>query len=111
MPRRKPDNLVKERMWTALIKAAKSYHRHDADRGMVTKIAADAGVSKASVSEWKNKGNYPEEATLRRLASLYNVSAESLSFLSCLGGSAQTATLGLHAAPFLSCLGGSARLS
>jgi transcriptional regulator with XRE-family HTH domain len=79
MPRRKPDNLVKERMWTALLKAAKSYHRHDADRGMVTKIAADAGVSKASVSEWKNKGNYPEEATLRRLASLYNVSAESLS--------------------------------
>lgn len=79
MPRMRPDDLVKERMWSALLKAAKRHHQHDADRGMVTLIAKDAGVSKASVSEWKNKGNYPAEETLRKLSGLYGVSSESLS--------------------------------
>lgn len=79
MPRRKPDDEVKARMWSALLRAAKRYHQQDADRGMVTRISEDAGVSKASVSEWKNSRNYPEDATLRRLADLYGVSAEMLS--------------------------------
>lgn len=79
MPRMKPDNIVKQRMWAALLKAAKRHHRQDADRGMVTRIATDAGVSKAAVSDWKNGGNYPEPSTLRRLADLYGVSAEELS--------------------------------
>lgn len=79
MPRMRPDDQVKRRMWAALLKAAKRHHQQDADRGMVTQIARDAGVSKAAVSDWKNGGNYPEEATLRRLADLYRVSAEELS--------------------------------
>lgn len=79
MPRRKPDDAVKSRMWAALLKAAKRHHQQDVDRGMVTRIAEDAGVSKASVSEWKRGRNYPEDATLRRLADLYGVSAEALS--------------------------------
>jgi transcriptional regulator with XRE-family HTH domain len=79
MPRMKPDDLVKRRMWSALLKAAKRHHQTATDRGMVTQIARDAGVSKAAVSDWKNLGNYPEPATLRRLADLYGVSAEELS--------------------------------
>jgi len=75
----RPDDDVKERMWSALLKAAKRHHQHDADRGMVTLIARDAGVSRASVSEWKNKRNYPADESLRRLADLYGVSAEALS--------------------------------
>lgn len=79
MPRKKPDEAVKQRMWAALSTAAKRYHNQDVDRGIVTRIAEDAGVSKAAVSDWKNGGNYPEESTLRKLASLYSVSAEALS--------------------------------
>lgn len=79
MPRMRPDDQVKRRMWAALLRAAKRHHQQDADRGMVTQIAKDAGVSKAAVSDWKNGGNYPESETLRRLADLYRVSAEELS--------------------------------
>ncbi len=79
MPRMRPDDLVKQRMWSALLNAAKRHHGQAADRGMVTQIAKDAGVSKAAVSDWKNGGNYPEPQTLRRLADLYRVSAEELS--------------------------------
>ncbi|MBS9405681.1 helix-turn-helix transcriptional regulator [Halomonas sp. TRM85114] len=66
-------------MWTALLRAAKRHHGQVADRGLVTLIARDAGVSKAAVSDWKKLGNYPEASTLRRLADLYRVSAEELS--------------------------------
>lgn len=79
MPRYRPDDQVKRRMWAALLRAAKRHHGLAADRGMVTQIAKDAGVSKAAVSDWKNAGNYPEASTLRRLADLYRVSAEELS--------------------------------
>lgn len=79
MPRRRPDDAVKSAMWGALLEAAKRHHNHPADHGMVTVIARDAQVSKASVSEWKNLISYPEDATLRRLADLYQVSAESIS--------------------------------
>jgi transcriptional regulator with XRE-family HTH domain len=79
MPRFRPDDLVKRRMWAALLRAAKRHHGQVADRGMVTQIARDAGVSKAAVSDWKNLGNYPEASTLSQLADLYRVSAEELS--------------------------------
>jgi transcriptional regulator with XRE-family HTH domain len=79
VPRYRPDDQVKRRMWAALLRAAKRHHGAVADRGMVTQIAKDAGVSKAAVSDWKNQGNYPEASTLRRLADLYRVSAEELS--------------------------------
>lgn len=45
---------------------------------MSTQIAKDAGVSKASVSEWKTGRSHPSDATLRRLATLYGVSASEL---------------------------------
>lgn len=78
MPRRKPDDAVKQRMWAAVLKAANRHHNYPT-KGIQTRIANDAGVSKAAVSDWKNLGNYPEEETLRRLADLYGVSAEILS--------------------------------
>ncbi|WP_163557542.1 helix-turn-helix transcriptional regulator [Halomonas sp. NO4] len=79
MPRRKPREAIKAAMWESLLAAAKSYHNHPDSHGMVTIIANDAGVSKATVSEWKNLISYPEDATLRRLATLYGVTAESVS--------------------------------
>ncbi len=60
------------------MQAAKDHHDHPATHGMVTKIATDAGVTKASVSEWKNGLSYPEDMTLRRLADLYRVPAERI---------------------------------
>ncbi|MDX1488276.1 MAG: helix-turn-helix transcriptional regulator [Acidiferrobacterales bacterium] len=73
MARRRPDDLIKQRMWAALLKAAQRHHDHPAEYGMITLIARDAGVTKASVSEWKRGSSYPEDATLRRLADLYRV--------------------------------------
>ncbi len=78
MPRRKPDDAVKQRMWAAVLKAANHHHDYPS-RGIQTLISTDAGVSKAAVSDWKHLGNYPEEKTLRRLADTYGVSAEILS--------------------------------
>lgn len=79
MARRRTDDVIKRRMWSALLRSAMDYHNATAERGMITRIAQDAGVSKASVSEWKHATSYPEDATLRRLASLYRVSSEYLS--------------------------------
>lgn len=79
MARRRTDEVIKRRMWSALLRSAMHYHGASAERGMITRIAEDAGVSKASVSEWKGAVSYPEDATLRKLADLYRVSAESLS--------------------------------
>lgn len=79
MPRRRPDDAVKQRMWDALWKAAKRHHNYPRDRGMNKKIATDAGVSRTAVTDWKKLRNYPEEETLLRLADLYGVSAEVLS--------------------------------
>ena len=45
---------------------------------MITLIARDAGVTKASVSEWKRGSSYPEDATLRRLADRYGVSVTAI---------------------------------
>ena len=79
MARRRTDDDIKRRMWSALLAAAMKHHNTDREHGMLTAIARDAGVSKASVSEWKTGKSYPEDATLRKLAGLYRVSAESLS--------------------------------
>lgn len=79
MARRRTDDDIKRRMWAALLLAAMKHHRTDKEHGMLTAISKDAGVSKASVSEWKTGKSYPEDFTLRKLASLYGVSADSIS--------------------------------
>ncbi len=78
MPRRRPTDSELATTWNSILLAAKRHHRQDADRGMSTLIAADAGVTKASVSEWKNGHSHPSDATIRRLATLYGVSASQL---------------------------------
>lgn len=78
MPRRRPDDTVKARMWAALLKAAKAHHSHPSDHGMLTLIANDAGVSRSSVWEWKKGLSYPEDDTLRKLADLYHVPWEGI---------------------------------
>jgi len=79
MARRRTDDDIKRRMWSALLAAAMKHHQTDKEHGMLTSIAKDAGISKASVSEWKTGKSYPEDFTLRKLASLYGVSADSIS--------------------------------
>lgn len=81
MPRRRPDDTVKAKMWSALENAAKDYHQriNGTTKGIQTRIANDAGVTKSSVSEWKNRISYPEDATLRKLADLYEVPWEGIS--------------------------------
>lgn len=78
MTRRRPSPDERAATWLSLLQAAKRYHRQDGDRGMSTLIAKDAGVTKASVSEWKNGHSHPSDATVRRLAGLYGVSASEL---------------------------------
>ncbi|CAN0155206.1 unnamed protein product [Ectocarpus sp. 12 AP-2014] len=79
MARRRTDDEIKRRMWGALLIAAMKYHKTTKEHGMLTAIAKDADVSKASVSEWKMGKSYPEDFTLRKLANLYGVSADSIS--------------------------------
>lgn len=79
MARRRTDSEIKRRMWSALLFAAMKHHNASKEHGMLTAIAKDAGVSKASVSEWKARKSYPEDFTLRKLADLYRVSADSIS--------------------------------
>lgn len=79
MPRRRVPEVVRQRMWAALIKAANNHHDYPT-KGIQMLIAKDAGVTKTAVSDWKKPfGNYPEDKTLRRLADTYGVSAEILS--------------------------------
>lgn len=78
MQRRRISPASRAQLWGRLLKAAKDYHQHPADHGMLTIIANDAGLTKASVSEWKSGKTYPSDATLRKLADLYRVSTEAL---------------------------------
>lgn len=78
MSRRRITTASRAQIWSHLLKAAKAHHRHREDHGMLTIIANDAGVTKASVSEWKNGKTYPSDAALRRLADLYRVSTDAL---------------------------------
>lgn len=78
MPRSRQDQSRRQLIWEAILQAAKRHHRQEEDRGMSTLIAKDAGVTKASVSEWKNLRSSPSDDTIRRLASLYGVSASEL---------------------------------
>jgi len=78
MPRHKPDTATSERMWSALLHAAKRHHGVDKDFGMTTVIAKDAGVTKGSVSNWKTGRTFPSGEAIRRLADLYGVSAQHL---------------------------------
>ncbi|MBW5802017.1 helix-turn-helix domain-containing protein [Halomonas elongata] len=78
MPRRKPSEEEKRRMWSAISKAAMDYHDHHQERGLGVLIAEDAGVKPQSVSEWKSLITAPSDKVLMRLASKYGVSATEL---------------------------------
>ncbi|MDR5858187.1 helix-turn-helix domain-containing protein [Halomonas eurihalina] len=78
MPRRKPTDEEKRRMWAAISKAAMDYHDHHQERGLGVLIADDAGVKAQSVSDWKSLKTAPSDKILIRLASKYGVSAAEL---------------------------------
>ncbi|MDT8895453.1 hypothetical protein RSO41_12380 [Halomonas sp. I1] len=78
MPRRKPTDEEKRRMWAAISQAAMDYHNHHQERGLGVLIADDAGVKPQSVSEWKSLVTAPSDKVLMRLASKYGVSATKL---------------------------------
>lgn len=65
-------------MWAAISRAAMDYHNHHKERGLGVLIAADAGITPQSVSDWKRLATYPEDETIMRLAELYGVPATQL---------------------------------
>lgn len=78
MPRPSSDMEERRIIWDRILEAALKYHKRTKVYGMQKVIADDSGLGTAAVSKWAKYLSKPEDATIRKLADLYDVSASWL---------------------------------